>query len=78
MYYKFYRRRQQISLLLVGIFIIFIYIRKSNDDEKRPSNGGVVKREKGERVNMQNYVQPPPCVDCPGENGAGVSLTVSF
>ena len=79
MYYKLYRRRQQIFLLLAVVFIIFIFTLKSNSktDGKKPLEAIVV-RKKGERVNMQNYVPPPPCDGCPGENGQGVSLTVSF
>ena len=28
------------------------------------------------RINMQNYVEPEPCVGCPGENGNAVFLSV--
>jgi hypothetical protein len=32
--------------------------------------------KKAVRINMQNYVPPPPCEGCPGENGAPVLLSV--
>ena len=32
--------------------------------------------ENKNRINMQNYVEPEPCVGCPGENGGPVFLKV--
>ena len=42
---------------------------KDDADNKLP--------QKKPRVNMQNYVEPPICRGCPGENGAAVFLNVS-
>ena len=37
---------------------------------------GVDKRYKKVRINIKNYIQPPPCISCPGEGGQAVILTV--
>ena len=35
-----------------------------------------VVENKKQRINMRTYVEPEPCLGCPGENGAGVHLSV--
>lgn len=72
MYYKLYRRRQHIFLLLIVVLVVFVVLRKSSN-----KSDNAVQRKSNERINMQNYVPPAPCVGCPGENGQGVGLTVS-
>ena len=43
---------------------------KQNHRPKRNPN------ERKVRINRETYTIPEPCNGCPGENGAGVSLTV--
>ena len=66
------------------LFFSFIaYLNHSLDDhvslDSKQSENNVkreVKNLRKDRINMQTYVPPPPCVGCPGENGAAVHLTV--
>ena len=85
MYYKLYRRRYTIYAL-VTILFIFILLNNnlnsidqtSNSKSRRDSNSFNinVKRSNNVRINMQNYILPKPCNDCPGENGKAVYLNV--
>ena len=56
---------------------------KSNDREKVDpgqvdDQGDIKVGNKRPRVNMKNYIEPPICKGCPGENGAGVYLNVTY
>lgn len=85
MYYKFYRRRQYIYLIatIFGFLFIFNYRDSllpsfsSSSSSSRDSNARAL-GESGDdsEINMLNYKPPEPCVDCPGENGQPVYLTV--
>jgi hypothetical protein len=33
--------------------------------------------EKKTRINIDTYVSPEPCINCPGENGSAVIILVS-
>jgi hypothetical protein len=58
------------------MLFLFFYNTINNTDQKTNVFG---KNENyKERINMINYVSPPHCVDCPGENGTAVYLTVCF
>lgn len=90
LYYKLYRRRHYVYL--AGFFISMLFIISllnnkppegtsavRNDAKVVDNNQNSVKGAKkaaGGRINMNTYVVPPQCVGCPGENGAGVKLTV--
>ena len=80
MYYKLYRRRNKIYIIIGVILIIYLYLDKNNSSgNERKDNLNDDLFEVFERRNVQpkkKYVPPSPCVGCPGENGAGVSLTV--
>lgn len=90
LYYKLYRRRHYVYLAGLFISMLFIISLLNNnkpsegtsavrnegrviDNNQNPVKGA--KKAAGERINMNNYVEPPQCVGCPGENGAGVKLT---
>ena len=70
MYYRLYRRRQQICVLITFI-VVFYYFGEKDESTNSPKN------ENSKRINIYNYVPPKPCGNCPGENGTGVYLTVS-
>lgn len=91
LYYKLYRRRHYVYLAGLFISMLFIISLLNNnkpsegtsavrnagrvvDNNQNPVKGA--KKAAGERINMNTYVEPPQCVGCPGENGAGVKLTV--
>lgn len=90
LYYKLYRRRHYVyfaGLFISMLFIISLLNNKPSEGTSAVRNEGRVidnnqnpvkgaKKAAGERINMNNYVEPPQCVGCPGENGAGVKLTV--
>jgi hypothetical protein len=88
MYYKLYRRRYTIYTIITILFIIVLlnnnlnsidestnYDKNSHDSNNLNKN---VKRFNNVRINMQNYVVPDPCNDCPGENGKAVYLSVNL
>lgn len=50
---------------------------EQNNPIERPGEK-VVAEPNVKRININNYVEPEPCSGCPGENGRGVTLTVSF
>ena len=84
MYYKIYRRRNRLYIIIGVILLIFLYFDKdsSKDNERKDSLNDLdevfkVIEEKFEHKPRKRYVQPDPCVGCPGENGEGVKLTVS-
>ena len=77
MYYKLYRRRNYIYVgLFLAVFICYLYVANSGDTKKQYEQGYREKRS-GERVNINNYKIPEPCIGCPGENGKPVYLNVS-
>jgi hypothetical protein len=86
MFIKLFRRRRLFLYCITGLlFFAFIaYLNHSLDDHVNLKSKQYQEREKVEqkvvvnknRVNMQNYVPPPPCNGCPGENGGAVQLTV--
>ena len=76
MYYRLYRRRHQIYLAIGLILVILVFTRNSSKDNS--DHAAVLNKNGVPRINMQNYVPPPQCGDCPGENGAAVYLTVRF
>lgn len=87
MYYKFYRRRTQIYILVAIVLVIIFYFSQSggsssssdaNQNDEILVGDMKIKGRNGakQRINMQNYQPPPLCGDCPGENGKAVYLTV--
>ena len=86
MYYKLYRRRQYIYLGIFVVCILFLLSQKSqtNDDSGDGDSRKHIEENPNiphmplvrPRVNMQNYLQPPVCKGCPGENGGAVFLNV--
>jgi hypothetical protein len=57
-------------------FYVAVENKISNTHKKMEATKSV--RKQKNRVNINNYVPPLPCLGCPGENGVGVNLTVSF
>ena len=83
MYYRLYRRRNQLYILLGVVLVIIFYFSKNSLNTDTKYEEPVVDDDKKiiasiKRINIQNYVPPPPCGDCPGENGKPVYLTVSY
>jgi hypothetical protein len=72
------------------VLVLFFLMRQnqttySNSDldingnvKKGENRLGVPDRERKPRLSIETYQQPKTCYGCPGENGAGVSLTVSL
>ena len=81
LYWFLYRRRQKILLTIFIGFIVFVFFSKGQS--KSRSNSSAVDKPKSQvrrnqvRINRETYQIPEPCVNCPGENGAAVFLTVS-
>lgn len=79
-YWFLYRRREKILLVIFIAFFVFILFSKSQS--KSSSKSAHVDKPKPQarhnqvRINRETYQIPEPCVNCPGENGAAVSLTV--
>lgn len=44
-------------------------IKNQNENDK-------TENLKKQRITIDTYVSPPPCIGCPGENGTGVVLSV--
>ena len=87
MYYRLYRRRNQLFILLGVILVVIFYFSKNDSNStdrntKYDEGGESVNRNKKsgslKRINIENYIPPPPCGDCPGENGKPVYLTVGY
>ncbi|CAF1460935.1 unnamed protein product [Rotaria sp. Silwood1] len=74
------RRRNRFVVILFLIFLI-IYLFHDSNNNSSLSNTDLSSRkprniqEKKIRINRETYTTPEPCRQCPGENGAGVSLT---
>lgn len=80
-YWYLYRRRNKFIIIcfIISTILFFSYESKNdassayskvNDRPKRSNNQSKI------RINRENYQIPEPCRNCPGEDGAGVSLTV--
>ena len=78
MYYRFYRRRTQLYILAGVVLLVFLYFQQNGKSIENGSDNMLVERKHNgkARINIDNYVQPPACGDCPGENGKPVYLTV--
>lgn len=86
MYYRLYRRRAYIYILVAFIVVYFLLTRSGDTNEnlaknsEKPLKNFPAANENGmkkkSRISMSNYVQPEPCKGCPGENGAAVYLSV--
>lgn len=88
MYYKLYRRRKYIyfGILTLGIVVLILKSNSSNtytnnvndkvDEKNKDKDGEPHHPQKSQRINMKTYVEPEPCLGCPGENGAAVFLSV--
>lgn len=50
---------------------------EQNNPIERPGEK-LVAQPNAQRININNYVEPEQCSGCPGENGRGVTLTVSL
>ena len=83
MYYRCYRRRHNIFLAVTVVLVIFFLMRQNSTTSSTTANdeGGRLvggEHERKARISIETYQQPKNCYGCPGENGAGVSLTVSY
>jgi hypothetical protein len=81
-----------LGIFVVCILFLLSQKSQTNDDsvhgekniEENPNiphmplkkNDGDIHLPEKPRVNMQNYVEPPVCKGCPGENGGAVFLNV--
>jgi hypothetical protein len=81
-----------LAAICIGILLMISMLSKptvTDDDRlmmmnRRDNDGGggqqqqqeLLRNERIERINMNNYVEPEQCKGCPGENGQAVSLTV--
>lgn len=72
-YYRIYRRRQYIYFAAFIFGLILLINLKKNGPPKDTHN---IKRNSNEVININNYVEPEPCIGCPGENGKAVYLSV--
>ena len=71
MYYKLYRRRYYIYLAIGILVVLFIFNNSTNDENT------IELTRNNRRINIENYVEPEPCHNCPGENGRPVYLNVN-
>lgn len=82
LYWFLYRRRDRLLLILLVAFIVIVIYSKNQS--KSPSNSPTIDKPKiprrvnKVRINRETYQIPEPCRGCPGENGAGVTLTVFY
>lgn len=83
MYYKIYRRRNKLYIIIGAILLIFLYFdkNKSAGNERKDNLNDLddlfkVIEEKLDNKPKKRYIPPAPCEGCPGEDGAGVTLTV--
>src|ERR1700722_13178333 len=75
-----YRRRNKFLTLIFIIFTIIFFSYESKNDSSSAYTTLIDKPKrildlKKIRINRETYQIPEPCHGCPGENGAGVSLT---
>jgi hypothetical protein len=58
---------------------LIVFLSLLNIDEASEKSFGMdrLKSMVHSRININNYVPPPNCADCPGEGGAGVYLSVT-
>ncbi len=61
------------KVLIPVIIILIAYYYNQPNVKNTPTNDG-----KKPRVNINNFVKPPPCEICRGDNGVPVVLTVSL
>lgn len=83
LYWFIYRRRNKVLITLISIFCILFFLYGNEQQvksESQKSTRSVIKHipRKKVRVNRNTYTTPEPCHGCPGENGAGVQLTVIY
>jgi hypothetical protein len=80
LYIKMYRRRRLVSYSLIGIFFFgaIIFLNQYSDTSIDARNSHKANKRAGNALSTFNYVPPPPCNGCPGENGAPVYLSVIF
>jgi hypothetical protein len=83
LYWFIYRRRNKFIIILFIIITIIFISYGNNNNNNPPSTSETLKSrrtrnldEKRIRINRDTYKIPEPCHRCPGENGAGVSLSV--
>ena len=75
------RRRNRFIIVLFLVFTIIYFATKSNDNSS-PNYKQLTDRQERNikankiRINRETYTTPEPCLGCPGENGASVSLSV--
>ena len=83
---KLFRRKNKICIIIGVCLVLYFYLFQNNFSNERKESldefYGIydlnVAKIEPEIVTKKKYVPPLPCQDCPGENGEGVSLTVSF
>ncbi|CAF1122170.1 unnamed protein product [Adineta ricciae] len=81
-YWFLYRRRNRFTTILIGVFLLlcFIYLKPNSEPSGQDKQNQRPRRNLNERkirINRETYTTPEPCHGCPGENGAGVSLTAN-
>ena len=79
LYIKVYRRRRYLYYSFICLFFFGIIVFLSQSDIKTKTKIRTQKRAVVKSViAMDNYLPPPACVGCPGENGAPVLLSVRY
>ena len=75
LYTKLYRRRRYVYYLLIS-FLFFGILFFSNQSFYTDLLIDSAQGDSKYAININNYVEPPSCHDCPGENGKAVFLSV--
>lgn len=76
------RRNRFIIFAILAFIVIYFFNQSGNGSYSSFEIEAEVHREvrsvnqKKPRINRETYTTPEPCHGCPGENGAGVHLTV--
>lgn len=83
LFYQIYYRRHRRTPFLFLVFLLAIVFLFQQRPFSSTSTSTIVDSteisivKKKERISRETYVVPENCYRCPGENGIGVSLTVS-
>jgi len=78
MYYRLYRRRHRIYLAVLAFSLIYFLVGHYESKKTIENTKIDQKLVARSRININTYKEPLPCTDCPGENGAGVTLNVKY
>jgi hypothetical protein len=70
MYYKLYRRRRTIYIIIIVSTLLLFFLSKNNTFSSNLTD------HKSKKHPKYRYNYPDPCINCPGENGKPVFLSV--